>query len=228
MNLSDKVVIKQRAIRLRKRGLTYNYIEKKLGIRRSTLDYWLNGLELTPKALSKIKRKKIISLQKARAKAVIWHNEQKQKRLNLAKHNAKILVSHIRKTNNVMKLALAILYMGEGFKSIEETGLGSSDPLILRFFIKALRKLYGLKSNNFRCQLSLRMDQNAEKTKAYWSKELNLPLSTFMHVFYDKRAIGRTYPSYKGVCQVRCGNVAIQRELVWISKLYCASILNTK
>ena len=79
MNLSDKVVIKQRAIRLRKRGLTYNYIEKKLGIRRSTLDYWLNGLELTPKALSKIKRKKIISLQKARAKAVIWHNEQKQK-----------------------------------------------------------------------------------------------------------------------------------------------------
>jgi len=61
--------------------------------------------------------------------------------------------------------------------------------------------------------------------KKYWSKELNAPVERFGKVSIDKRTLGKpTYPDYKGVCVVDCGNVAIQRKLVYISKKFCQKI----
>ena len=39
------------------------------------------------------------------------------------------------------------------------------DPLILKFFIKALNKNYGITPNKIKCELHLRADQNPQKLK---------------------------------------------------------------
>jgi len=116
--------------------------------------------------------------------------------------------------------------MGEGTKRKIETAMGSSNPLILKFFLTTLKILYKIDPKKIRCQLSLRADQNPDKIKHFWAKELNLSLANFRHVNLDKRTIGsKTYPQYKGVCYLSCGNVAIQRKLTYLSEIFCTKII---
>lgn len=65
---------------------------------------------------------------------------------------------------------------------------------------------------------------------AYWSKELNVSKKNFGVPYLDARTKGvKTFDSYKGVCVIRCGHVAIQRKLVYIAKHFCnevSSIVN--
>ena len=159
--------------------------------------------------------------------AVLWHRSQKEKRLKLAKTQALETLKHIDITNQyILELTLAILYMGEGTKKKLETSMGSSDPLILKFFLSSLKILYNVNLEKIRCQLNLRNDQDAEEMKRFWSKELNVPISNFSYVSLDKRTAGtKTYPGYKGVCCVIYGNVAIQRRLIYLSKMFCQKII---
>jgi len=220
--------LKNKAVALRKRGFSIGKIEKNLGIPRSTLSGWLKDIKLSRAQKSKILEEWKNDLKKARKKAVVWHNEQKRKRLEEAEKNAKKTLSEINLKNPLFfELALAFLYLGEGSKKNTETAIGSSDPKILKFFLVGLKKIYKLDINKIRCELGLRADQDPVKIKRYWSRILELPLVNFKQVNIDKRTEGIvTYPYYKGVCNLRCGNVAIQRKLVNLANLYCEKIIS--
>ena len=215
--------LKATATSLRKRGFSIRDIEHRLGIARSTLSGWFKTIKLTGGQKEKIMRDWKKALSKARGRAVLWHNAQKEKRLLVAEAEALKTFQGIDiKNKDILELALAILYLGEGSKKNTETALGSSDPLMMKFFLAVLLNIYKLDVQTIRCELGLRADQDPLKMKRFWSKVLQLPLSNFRQVNVDKRTIGsRTYPSYKGVCQIRCGNVAIQRKLVYLANLFC-------
>lgn len=218
---------KEKAIKLRKKGISIVRIENELGIPRSTLSGWFKGVKLTEKQKKKLEMNKNNGLIKARKKAVIWHNTQKEKRLKEAKKEALKTLNKINiNDKNILDLALAILYLGEGSKKNLETSMGSSNSSILRFFIVALRSIYNIDINKIRCELYLRADQNPILIKNFWSKELNLPLSNFKQVNIDNRTKGtKTYYDYKGVCSLRCGNVAIQRKLMFLSDEFIKNIV---
>jgi len=79
-----------------------------------------------------------------------------------------------------------------------------------------------------RFELHIRADQNPELMKKYWAKELNAPIYRFTSVSVDKRTAGKiTYVDYKGVCVIDCGNIAIQRKLVYIGRKFCEKVLQT-
>lgn len=89
--------------------------------------------------------------------------------------------------------------------------------------------LYGVEREKIKCELHLRADQNPVSMKKYWAEELGLPLLNFKSVSLDKRTEGSpTYPSYKGVCVVRCGYVALQRKLVYLSQIFCDRVSERK
>lgn len=218
--------LKPKALDLRKRGLSLKTIETRLSIPRSTLSGWFRDV-----TLSKSKKKKLLKnwrdgLVRARKKAVIWHNAQKNVRLERARFEAdKVLKNLDLKNDSIVDLALAMLYLGEGRKGNVVTSLGNSHPLILKFFVTALVRNYGIDAKQIKAELHLRADQNAATMKRYWSKELSLPLDNFMSVSFDQRTAGsKTYPTYKGVCILRCGSVAIQRKLLYLSEQFCEQI----
>ncbi|MDP2926709.1 MAG: hypothetical protein Q8N65_01045, partial [bacterium] len=139
---------------LRKKGLSIGNIEHRLKIPRSTLSGWLKDIKLTPRQRKKLLVNWKQGLVKARRKAVLWHHAQKEKRLEEAKNKAfKTLAEIDIENKEVLELALAILYMGEGTKKKVETSIGSSNPLILKFFLALLKKLYKLDSSKIKCQL---------------------------------------------------------------------------
>tara|TARA_B100000745_G_scaffold300319_1_gene253803 strand:- start:2727 stop:3416 length:690 start_codon:yes stop_codon:yes gene_type:complete len=211
--------LKPEAIRLRKLGKSLPYVHQKLGIPKSTLSYWFKDIELTPEQKEKLHENWKNALGKARKEAVKWHNAQKTERLSQAKQAASETLDRLDTENSdVLELALAILYLGEGSKKKVETGLGSSDPKILLFYLKALTKLYDVEISTLRCQLHLRADQDEETMKKYWSDTLNIPITCFKYVHHDQRTAGKaTYSDYKGVCSITGGSVAIQRKLMYLA-----------
>lgn len=219
--------LKSKAIELRKQGFSMNMIENRYGIARSTLSGWFKNIKLTLAQKRKLLQNSRIALVAARKKAVLWHNAQKEKRLQEAIDGAlKTLKSINLNDQNILELALAMLYMGEGSKKTDETAIGSSNPLILKLFLAILINTYNIDIKKIRCELGLRADQDPEKMKRFWARILKLPLSNFKQVNIDKRTVGsKTYPHYKGVCQIRYGNVAIQRKLIYLSNLFCQKVI---
>lgn len=220
--------LKPIAIKFRKKGYSIRKIECHLGISRSTLSGWFKYIELSSKQKEKLLKNWKGALVKAREKAVLWHNAQKAKRLQIAKETASKTLENINlKDLNILELALAILYMGEGSRKTTETAIGNSNPLILKFFLAILKNVYNFDVKKIRCELNIRADQNPRKLVHFWSKELNLPLSNFKQITVDKRTIGtKTYPYYNGVCQLRCSHVHIQRKLLYLSELFCEKVID--
>lgn len=224
--------LKPTALRMRKSGLSIRDIEAKLRIPRSTLSGWLRGVDLSKKQHGRLYEKWIKGLTKARLKAVLWHNQQKSLRLEAANREATATLVEIEQLDSdplFLELALAFLYLGEGAKKAVETSIGNSEPLLLKFFIVAVRKLYDIDPSKIRCELHLRADQKPSKLQRYWAKELALPLSCFTTVTLDQRTAGtKTYPSYHGVCAVRVYDVSIQRKLLALSRLFCGKTISHK
>lgn len=218
--------LKTEAIKLRKQGQSIAYVEKTLGIPRSTLSGWFKDVPLTNAQKKKLHKNWENALVKARKEAVKWHNARKRERIDLARSSALETLNKINlMDNSTLELSLALLYLGEGSKKKVETSLASSDPEILRFYIAALKRLYDVETCVLSCQLYLRADQNPNDMRRYWSKTLRIPLSQFRYTNLDKRTQGRpTYTDYKGVCSVMGGGVAIQRKLVYLANAYIKQI----
>lgn len=221
--------LKPQAIELRKSGMSLRDVEKALNIPKSTLSGWFRNIKLNPKIQFKLTEKRLSSLEKARKQAVMWHNQQREKRQKEAEGKAISTLNNIDVSNSaIQELALAMLYLGEGGKSSQGTVMGSSDPEILRFLIRCLIDIFGVKPDKIKCSLHLRIDQNPIKLRGYWSRQLGISVENFTSSSIDKRSAGHaTYPGYNGVCVVRCGNIAIQRRLVYLSKRFCNIISGT-
>jgi hypothetical protein len=216
---------KAQAIQLRSEGLSIREIEKLLSIPRSTLSGWLKSVELTELQKARLQQNADLALIKARVKASDWHRSQKKLRLKKAEEQATVVLEEIVIDDNIIELALAMLYLGEGAKK-NTTAIGNSNPLILKFFITILIKKYGVSVDKIKCDLHIRADQNTKELIDYWSHELNLPMSCFRSVIVDVRTTGRTsYPEYKGMCLVNCGNIAIQRKLIYLYNLFCQKVI---
>jgi hypothetical protein len=218
---------KKRAISLRLKGNSIRAIESKLKIPRSTLSGWFKYIKLPREVLLALDKNRKDGLVLARKKAVEWHNKEKDRRSADALLEAKKTLDAIDTTDrDYMDLALSILYLGEGRRKSTSTSMGNSNPLILRFFISTLISIYNVSKSKIKCSLHLRCDQKPDQLKKYWARELGLPLGNFTGVSVDRRtAKTKTYKDYKGVCVVSCGSVAIQRKLVYLSKLYCEKVV---
>lgn len=222
--------IKSDALRMRKRGSSIGNIESRLGIPRSTLSGWFRYIKLSKYHRHRLNIRRKRGLILARKEAVKWHHARKKERMANAVLEGKKTIDTLDVENpEIIELALAMLYMGEGSKKNSQTAMGNSDPLVLTFFVQAIQKLYGLSPSDFSCHLHLRADQDPKKLTRYWATTLGIPIRNFGKSLVDKRTAGSpTYPHYKGVCTVNCFRVAIQRKLMYIAATFCATIAQRK
>src|SRR3989344_743760 len=215
--------LKESAIKLRQHGASVRDIENRLGIPRSNLSYSFRGIVLSKRHKQLLRKRHENALIIARKEAVKWHNAQKERRMQDARMEALKTLSQIDITKKeIVELALAILYLGEGAKKNSFTAMGNSDSRILRFFVDSISYLYDIPRSGFRCHLHIRADQNSRALARYWASALDIPLKNFLKPLVDKRTLGtKSDPHYKGVCAVSCGRVAIQRKLMYIATQFC-------
>ena len=190
---------KSEAIRMRKKGASYSQIKEKIKVSKSSLSLWLHGMPLPEKRLRELRDWNVVRIERFR-------DTMRRKRENrweeVRKRAAKDIGTLSRKE---MLIAGLFLYWGEGGKTmLASTSLSNTDPAMLCFFIHWLQTL-GVPKDRLRVHVHLYADMNIKMELRYWSKVLDLPLTSFTKPYI--KTSNRNGLSYKqkfthGTCNV--------------------------
>lgn len=210
--------IKEKVIKLRRSGKTYKEIQRAVGkqIPKSTLSYWCKDTPLPKEYQERIKKLSFNGIQKGRAIALVANKINREKYLQAIENENKYLADILKNNKDVARIALTMLYLGEGKKKTSGSLVfGNSNPSIISLFMKLLRQCYAIDEKRFRCTVQCRDGQNVKKLESYWSKITRIPLSQFYKARIDPRTIGKTSkkPDYKGVCRIDYFSAKIYTEL---------------
>lgn len=220
----DKDSVKIAVVKLRAKGKTYREIKQILGVNlpKSTLSYWCKGVPMPKLYAQKIEQFNKQNIKKAQKAAWRVHKRNRQQFLDGLIRKNLHLYDKI-KDKDVLKMLLAFLYLGEGAKWHSHRGLslGSSDPIIIKIYMRLLNSCYDIRPQKFKVYICYRADQNLKALQKYWSRLTSIPLKNFYISKADPRTIGKPTKrkDYKGVCTLICAGTNIQLELESIPKL---------
>lgn len=218
-----KPTICEKARKLRSKGKTYSEIRQilNLPIPKSTLSNWCQNVVLPSWYDKKIQELNNKNFTKAQVKARASIKRKRELYLEKVRRDAKIVLRKFHYEG--LKIALAMLYLGEGAKWKSHSGLmlGSSDPNIILLYISLLKKCYNIKPRQLKCRISYRADQDIGELEKYWSSITKIPKENFYKTKPDPRTKGKKTKKvdYKGVCVLTCAGARIQLELEEIIKL---------
>ncbi len=220
----NRVELKQKVIKLRMEGKTYKEILELLeaDLSKSTLSSWCRKLSLPDDYGRKIREYNLYNLEKARKVALEKQRKERNIYLeSIKKRNAHI--SRLVKDKEIAKIALAVLYLGEGRKNIKRGSLmfGNSDPNIIKLFLHLMRFCYPVDESKFRCTVQCRADQKIDELEKFWAKVTKIPPSKFYKTRIDPRTTGKKSkkPDYKGVCRIDYFSAELLIELLTIGEI---------
>lgn len=211
---------KQKAITMRKKGMSYSQIKEKLGISKSTLSGWLYDMPLSPDRIKELRDFSPMRIES-------YRNTMKAKREGRLEEVYKKVTKDIGVlSKRDLFIAGLFLYWGEGTKmknaSVEFT---NTNPAMIKFFINWL-ELLGVKKGKLKIKLHLYSDMNITKSIAFWSKELKISISRFSKPYIKRTLLKEiTYKNGfgKGTCSVILGSrdlwEYIMMGLKYISKI---------
>lgn len=219
----SRIKLKEKAIKLRELGKTYLEIQNSLKttIPKSTLSYWCKNVKLPKEYQERIQKIVLSNAQKGRAIALIVNRIKREKYLRSVFERNRHLTA-ILKNKDAAKVALVMLYLGEGSKTRRGSlQFGNSDPFIISLFLHLLRYCYKIDESKFRCTVQCRADQNIKKLEKFWSNITKISLSQFYKTRIDPRTIGRPSKklNYKGVCSIDYFSGDVFIELMQIPKI---------
>lgn len=217
------------ARKLRAQGKTFHDIQVTLGrkISKGTLSYWLKDIKLSAAYMKKYKINVLASLKRGRINSLKKRKLIQNQRANEIQLRCENIISNLDAPT--LKIALAFLYLGEGYKWKSHRGLqlGSSSTELIQLYIILLERCYNVARQDLRAYVGHRADQNLLTLQKYWSKALKIPLSHFYKSKPDPRTVGKKTlnKDYHGVCTISCAGTDKQLELealprVILSKLH--------
>lgn len=186
-----KLELKEKAILLRKSGLSYSEILQKVPVAKSTLSLWLRSVCLSKRQKQKFTQKKLLA-------AIRGGETKRRHRLELTKQikdKSVLEISHI--SDRELKLIGAVLYWAEGSKSKEynpSTGVifGNSDPLMCKLFIKWLVVILNIPKKEicFSIYVHETHKDRLNEIKEYWAEATGFPKVKFGKIYFKKNKLG--------------------------------------
>lgn len=187
--------LKEKAINLRKKGLSYKEIKQFVPVSKSTLSLWLRDVFLTEKQLEILRLR--YDLQLRGSKAV---RAKRQAEIKIIKEEAKKQIKSVN--NKEFMIAGLMLYWAEGNKT-HSVGVTNSDYRIIQFMMIWFREFCKVPENKFRAHLHLHSGQDENKIKKYWSNLTKIPLAQFGKSHIKKEGTGhRKRILYNGTIKI--------------------------
>ncbi len=195
----SKIKERQKVLALRKRGYSYNQIQKNVTVSKSTLSSWLRDFPLSKLRIQELQGRNPKRIEKFR-------NTMKRKKEAEEKLVFDTMKTEIgRLSKREMLLAGLFLYWGEGTKAASCTiAMSNTDPNVLKFFMHWLN-IFDIRNNQVRVVLHLYKDMDLEKETKYWSSYLKIPQNRFRKPYIkNSRFCDITYKSGfgHGTCNV--------------------------
>lgn len=175
-----RTIDKNKAIELRKKGMSYSQIKKMLGISKSTLSGWLNDMPLSEKRIKELGALNPIRIERCRNTKLMHRQER------LRGVYTKVTEDIGSLSKRELFIAGLFLYWGEGGKTkFCTTSMTNTNPDMVRFFIKWLINL-GVDKKKLKISLHLYSDMNINKQVKYWSKFLSINICQFRKPYIKK------------------------------------------
>jgi len=121
-------------------------------------------------------------------------------------------------------IAAIMLYYGEGAKTGVTVDMANSDVLVIKLFLKFLRKVCRVKEEKLRFYLYCFKDQNADALIKYWSSQLNAGTAQFTKP-YVRPTVNRGSRSMPyGVMHIRYGDKKLLEKFLYLCKDLACSL----
>lgn len=178
---------KEQVIQLRKQGYSYNDIQKKFDIPKSTLSYWLRDIKISSSAQARIANNKY---NKSTLKLI----ELNKKRSEIAENKYyQIVREGIEEFESLKKDPLFLsgvsLYWAEGYKKgangskWKVVDFANSDERMIVLMMKFFRKFFAIKDDEFRLQLVVHPNVDIVKAVSRWASVTKLGKDQFIKTF---------------------------------------------
>lgn len=165
--------LKENAIFLRKKGLSYGEIRKEIGVSKSTLSYWLKDISLTLEQKERFYTKQILFLSFGAKSQKERRKRQVEDIINKASREIILPLSL-----DVYRLMGAALYWAEGSKG-GIFRMTNSDPHLILFMVHWLKKVFGISASGLKTWLNIYPQQNELEIKSFWSELTGIPMANF-------------------------------------------------
>ena len=202
-----KTYEREKAIELRKQGLSYNEIRQQVVVSKSSLAAWLHAIGLAKHQRQRLTEKKKLSLQRG-WKA--WHDVRINKTSTLIRE-AKNEIGSI--SSRELWLLGVMLYWAEGSKQKPHNvsqGLifSNGDPLMIKLFLRWLREIIRVKDAEMVIELYIHESckPRISAVYQYWNDVLKNKFAS-IRTYYKRnkiRSIRRNNgENYYGVIRIR-------------------------
>jgi len=206
--------IKIKARELRKNGLSYGELIKRLNVSKSTLHSWIYDLKRPQYITEEQKRK---HLENIRPLASIAIKKQKEDGLNKVKDrvNREVRDYLLLKNKDYLKSILSMLYWAEGAKCRGAISFVNTDPKLVLLFLTLFRKCYPINEDKLRVRLHLHYYHKIKETKSFWSNLLNISEAKFGKIYIKPRSKTKKFrQNFMGICSIRYHNEDLKNEIL--------------
>lgn len=211
----QKVQEKRMAIELRKQGLSYREILKRVDVAKSSLSGWLKHLDLTSEQLKNLEEKVKNGQDQGRIKSSLANRQKRFEREAKVFEVAKV---DFEKNNgdNFFMLGIA-LYWAEGSKRTTNFQFINSDPDIIRLMIRWCEKYMNVTKEGLKIRLFMHEIYANENCEDFWAVVTGIPKVKFQKtIFKPTRLSFKKNPNYKGCLRITINRVeSLRRVLAW-------------
>jgi len=208
--------IHNKALKLRRRGLSYNQIKNQLGVSKSTLSYWLRDFPLSKQRIRELRDDNAQRIERFRETM----RQKRERRLDLCYQSQKMRVLQLN--NRELFLCGLFLYWGEGSKRHDVVGISNTDPALINVFIKWLTRCFGVSKSRMSVQLQLYADMDVGKEVGLWSCLLDIPKRQFIRPYIKKtnqKTINHKGSFGHGTCNLRINDVKLSENILMAIKV---------
>lgn len=178
------IEVRNQAFKLRRRGWSYNEINKELGVPKSTLSGWFSNFLLSDEAFKRLASRKTIGTEVLIKRNKAQTSKAKTRTL-LVTRKAMGEFKSVRLTKEMLLVVGVTLYWGEGYKKAKRKNgrqlnnhpiqLTNSDPALARTFVRFLNQVMNVPLADIQLNLRIYDHINENKALEYWMKATGLP-----------------------------------------------------
>lgn len=171
MGYRGKVREREAARRLRARGHTLNEIARRLGVAKSSVSVWVRDVEFTPRLP--------LGNRNHGARNRPPNKLQRRKQAEIERMDAEGIIRIDTLSDHAFLVAGAALYAGEGAKTDGMVAFANSDPMMIRFFLRWLRRFFTVEESRLRLYLYLHVGLDLDAANRFWARVTGIPLEQF-------------------------------------------------
>ncbi|MBI2644018.1 MAG: hypothetical protein HYW95_00715 [Candidatus Wildermuthbacteria bacterium] len=189
---------KERAVELRKQGLSYREILAKIPVSKSTLSVWLKSVHLSKKQKQRLTEKKLAAALRGARTLHLKRLQKWQQIKHTTASNIKFLTKRERWLIGVA------LYWAEGSKEKEygrstPVKFSNSDCTMIKFFQSWIQEFFKIPKGKLIYELYIHENATWKEAIVWWGRQLHIK-SKYIRVYFKRpnfqphrKNIGETY-----------------------------------